>query len=105
MGWKRRLKERLHEQESFGQAGGDEWTEEGDQREENCSSQVWWKQEHWQGELRKGDREQSGSDEVDECDRKKNKWKRCACQRIGHCRTRHQGCDSGKLEKEWRNEK
>ena len=31
------MKERPHEQESFGQAEGDEWTEEGDQREENCS--------------------------------------------------------------------
>ena len=34
------LKERLHEQESFGQAGGDEGNVEGDQKEENCRSRV-----------------------------------------------------------------
>src|SRR6267154_972617 len=101
MGWKRRvdgndgLKERLHGQESFGQAGVAEWNKEGDQKEENCSSRAWWKREHWQGELRKGNREQSGSDEAGECDRKKkSKWKRYACRKINHCRTRHQGFDS-----------
>src|SRR6267154_411800 len=42
---------------------------------------------------------------MDGMKRKKNKWKRRDCQKIDHCRKIHQGFDSEKLEKEWRNEK